>query len=92
MILETSGKFSVDVSTTPPTMQPSETSWDNWRPDFSDYACVVMNFNGGFNPRTGVHWPHDLEKSFEDYVNNGGGVVIYHAANNSFPNWPATTR
>ena len=22
-------------------------------------------------------------------MGNGGGLVIYHAANNSFPNWPA---
>ena len=30
-----------------------------------------------------------MEKAFEDYVANGGGVVMVHAANNSFPNWPA---
>jgi len=25
--------------------------------------------------------------AFVDFVKNGGGVVIYHAADNSFPNW-----
>ena len=25
--------------------------------------------------------------TFLDYVKNGGGVVIYHAANNAFPGW-----
>src|SRR5204863_364445 len=65
-ILEKSDRFSVDVSTSPPTTQPTE-AWDNWRPKFSDYACVVMNFNGGYKPETGVHWPRELEKSVEDY-------------------------
>jgi len=87
-ILERSDRFTVDVSTSPPTTQPAE-AWDNWRPKFSDYACVVINFNGGYKPETGVHWPRELEKSFEDYVTKGGGVLVYHAANNSFPNWPA---
>src|SRR3954453_22377550 len=66
-ILEKTDRFSVDVSTSPPTTQPAE-AWDHWRPRFSDYACVVTNFNGGYKPEAGVHWPHDLEKSFEDYV------------------------
>jgi type 1 glutamine amidotransferase len=28
----------------------------------------------------------------EDYVSKGGGLVSYHAANNSFPDWPAYNR
>ncbi len=52
---------------------------------------VVLNFNGGHTDK-GVHWPRDLEKSLEDYVSGGGGLVAYHAANNSFPNWPAYNR
>src|SRR3954468_7210990 len=69
-ILEKTDRFTVDVSTSPPTTQPAE-AWDNWRPKFSDYPVVVMNFNGGYKPETGVHWPHELEKSFEDYVTHG---------------------
>src|SRR4051794_3504942 len=89
-IMEKSDRFTIDVSTSPPTTQPSEAqAWENWRPKFGAYDCVFLNFNGGYQPKTGVHWPRELEKSFEDYVTNGGGVVVYHAANNSFPNWPA---
>ncbi len=55
------------------------------------YDVVVLNFNGGHTDK-GVHWPRELEKSLEDYVNRGGGLVVYHAANNSFPNWPAYNR
>jgi polyhydroxybutyrate depolymerase len=86
-ILEGSGRLKVDVSTSPAGDAPKE-AWDNWRPDFAKYDVVLSNFNGGHTP-TGVHWPRKTEKALEDYVSNGGGLVIYHAANNSFPNWPA---
>jgi len=33
-------------------------------------------------------WPREIEKALEDYV-RGGGLVIYHSADNCFPNWPA---
>ena len=62
-----------------------------WKPDFARYDVVVMNFNGGHTDK-GVHWPRDLEKALETYVSGGGGLVAYHAANNSFPNWAAYNR
>jgi polyhydroxybutyrate depolymerase len=86
-ILEESGRFKVDVSTTPAAGAPGA-AWDQWRPDFKKYGVVLSNFNGG-HMSTGVHWPREVEKALEDYVGNGGGLVIYHAANNSFPNWHA---
>ena len=49
---------------------------------------ILSNFNGGHTPK-GVHWPREVEKSLEDYVSRGGGLVIYHSANNSFPDWTA---
>src|SRR3954451_19700154 len=87
-ILVRSGRFTVDVSTSPPTSQPAE-AWQSWRPSFAKYDVVVSNFNGGFNPKTGARWPREVEQALEDYVRNGGGLVVVHAANNSFPNWPA---
>jgi uncharacterized protein len=89
-ILADSGRFTVDVATSPPADAPSE-AWKAWKPEFARYDVVVMNFNGG-HTSNGVHWPRDLEKSLEDYVNGGGGLVSYHAANNSFPDWPAYNR
>lgn len=56
--------------------------WDQWRPDFAAYDVVVSNYNGEL-------WPDAVRKSFEDYVGGGGGFVAVHAANNSFPEWPA---
>jgi type 1 glutamine amidotransferase len=74
-ILEGSGRFTVDVSTFPAT------------PDFSKYDVVINNFNGGHTAE-GARWPHDVELALDSYVKRGGGLVVYHAANNAFLNWP----
>jgi len=86
-ILGSSGRFTVDVSTSPPADASNE-AWDQWRPEFATYDVVLSNFNGGHKP-TSLHWPREVEKALEGYVSEGGGLVIYHSANNSFPNWPA---
>jgi type 1 glutamine amidotransferase len=86
-ILVASGRFTVDVATSPPANAPAS-RWAEWRPAFARYDVVLMNFNGGHTAQ-GVHWPRELEKALEDYVSQGGGLVSYHAANNTFPNWPA---
>lgn len=85
--LEDSRLFFVDVSTSPAKDAPAE-EWARWRPDFANYAVVVSNFNGGHTNK-GTRWPAEVERAFEKYVRNGGGLVIFHAANNSLPNWPA---
>ena len=86
-ILKDSGRFTVEVSTSPSANEPKE-AWDKWRPEFDKYDLVLSNFNGG-HKRESLHWPKVVEKALEDYVQGGGGLVIYHSANNSFPNWPA---
>jgi hypothetical protein len=79
-ILEDTGRFTVDVSTTPPSGAPAE-SWKQWRPAFDQYSVVVSNYNGD-------RWPDEVRTAFVDYVRGGGGLVIVHAADNSFPDWP----
>ncbi len=74
-ILEGSGRFTVDTSTYPQ------------KPDFRKYDVVINNFNGGHTD-TGTRWPAAVEKALVEYVRNGGGLVIYHAANNAFLKWP----
>lgn len=56
----------------------------NFRPDFSDYDVVISNFGWNAAP-----WPEETKKALEDYVGEGGGLVVVHAADNSWPNWPA---
>lgn len=78
--LEQSGRFTVDVSTTPPGGSARE-AWDSWRPDFQAYDAVVSNYNGEL-------WPEPVREAFEAYVRAGGGFVVVHAADNAFPEWP----
>jgi type 1 glutamine amidotransferase len=86
-ILDRTGLFTVEVSTTPPRDAPAA-AWDSWRPVFAHYDVVINNFNGGDSPK-GIQWPAEVEASLEAYVTNGGGLVSYHAANNAFEPWPA---
>ncbi len=74
--LESSGRFTVDVATTPP--QGSDMS--GFKPDFSGYDVVVSNYNGDA-------WLAQTQTAFEQFVRKGGGFVVYHAADNSFPEW-----
>ena len=34
-------------------------------------------------------WPSDLKAAFEQYMRNGGGLVVVHASDNAFPGWEA---
>ena len=81
-ILDEEGGFSVEVSTVTPE------SLNQWEPDFFKYRVVVNNFNGG-HLDNGIRWPEPVEKQMEAYVNGGGGLVVYHAANNAFLHWAA---
>jgi type 1 glutamine amidotransferase len=87
-ILEDSGRFRVDVSTSPPRDAPTA-DWAAWRPQFSRYAVVISNFNGGDHGAAVVQWPAAVQADFEAYVKHGGGFVSFHAANNAFPGWTA---
>ncbi len=84
--LKASGRFTVDVSTTPPREAPSS-AWNSWRPNFSAYDVVVSNFNGG-HLADSIHWPKPVEEALMRYIRAGGGFVSFHAANNAFLNWP----
>ncbi len=76
--LEETGLFDVTVVTAP----PSDGDFSNFKPDWSQYQVILMNYDG-------PTWPEDLRKSFEQYVSDGGGLVVVHAADNAFPSWPA---
>ncbi|WP_281540324.1 ThuA domain-containing protein [Maribacter aestuarii] len=60
--------------------EPIKTS--NFSMDFDKYDVIVSNL--GFDAAL---WPEATRKEFEDYMNNGGGLLVVHAANNSWGNW-----
>jgi len=86
-ILAATGRFTVEVSTTPAREAPKE-AWNRWRPQFAGYSAILVNFNGGHKD-DGVRWPTEVEQSLEQYVRAGGGLIVLHAANNAFLNWAA---
>lgn len=89
-ILDEAGEFDVSVNTMPAM---GSDAWANWRPDFAAYDVVIQtcNDNGGNGELAGVkklpEWPEPVKKDFADYVRNGGGVFIFHSAENAFVGW-----
>jgi type 1 glutamine amidotransferase len=76
--LEAADAFTVDIATSPEDIV-------TFRPKFSDYDVVVSNYNG-------ATWSDQTQKDFTDYVESGGGLVIVHAADNSFGDWKEYNR
>ncbi len=100
--LENSGRFDVTHLQSPPDdkrkpnygqAQPTvsdmpadlQTLWAKWRPKFSEYDVVVSNYNG-------VLWPKEVCQDFEQYMKDGGGLVVIHAADNAFAQWEEYNR
>lgn len=70
--------FDVEVVSAP----GKDGDFSNFNPKFTDYKAIVLNYDVPTE-----RWPDPLKKSFEEYMANGGGLVVIHAANNSFPGW-----
>ncbi len=75
-MLEDTGLFTVDTAKSP----KEGADMSGFTPKFADYGVVVLDY-------TGDNWPEPTRKAFVDYVANGGGVVVIHAADNAFPDW-----
>lgn len=101
--LEQTKKFKVDIQRTrytwqgdkwvaqypvkggPETQAFKEPRMDSaFHPKFSNYDVVICNFGWNAAP-----WSAAAQQDFEKFMKNGGGLVVIHAANNSFPKWPA---
>ncbi|HEX3868999.1 MAG TPA: ThuA domain-containing protein, partial [Pirellulales bacterium] len=75
--LEDTALFAVDGATSPP--QGADMS--GFSPKFADYKVIVSNYDGD-------EWSDATKKAFVDYMLAGGGLVVVHAAGNSFSRWP----
>jgi type 1 glutamine amidotransferase len=78
-LLEDTGLFAVEVATAPAAKDPALATF---QPDFSRYRVVVMNYNGEM-------WSPATQQALEAYMSGGGGLVVFHAADNSFTPWKA---
>ena len=76
--LEETGLFQVTVVSAP----AHDGDFSHFDPQLGKYQVIVMNYDG-------PDWPEPLRTQFEEFVRNGGGLVVVHAADNAFPNWPA---
>jgi len=76
--LEETGLFQVTVLTAP----QSDGDLSGFEPDLSHYQVIISNYDA-------PDWPEALRLRFEKYVSDGGGLVVVHAADNAFPDWPA---
>ena len=75
-LLDQTGLFSSDIATSP----EKKGDMSNFNPDFSKYNVVILDYNGD-------SWNEKTKTAFLKFVKDGGGVVVYHAADNSFPEW-----
>jgi mono/diheme cytochrome c family protein/glucose/arabinose dehydrogenase len=58
-----------------------KTEWESWNPDFEAHDVVLLNYNG-------PDWPERVRRNFVKFVRQGGGLLLIHAANNGFRDWP----
>ena len=82
--LKKTGRFDVTVATSPGRKGTKE-QWASWRPSFDKARVVLSNYNG-------QPWPKPVQEAYVKFVENGGGAVNVHAANNAFQGWKTWNR
>ncbi|MEM7012538.1 MAG: ThuA domain-containing protein [Verrucomicrobiota bacterium] len=73
-ILEATGRFNIERATVTPDKLA------DFKPDFTKYDVLLSNYNG-------KNWPEETDAAFIKYIEEGGALVVVHAADNSFPLW-----
>ncbi|MEZ5324971.1 MAG: ThuA domain-containing protein [Verrucomicrobiales bacterium] len=77
-LLIESGRFEVTRVTSPAKGEDMSA----FSPDWKKYDVVILDYDGD-------DWSEATQKSFEEYIANGGGLVVHHSSNNAFPKWKA---
>lgn len=54
----------------------------NFKPKFENYDLVISNLGW-----KSTNWPNEVKTNFENYIKNGGGFALVHAANNAWGDW-----
>ena len=76
-IFDNSGYFQADV-----TNQPDTLSYEI----FKKYDAVVSNWNSW--PENDSRWTSKAENGLLQFVEEGGGLVFFHASTSALYNWP----
>lgn len=58
------------------------TADSSFAPEFDRYDVVISNFGWQSSD-----WSSEVKQSFENFIKNGGGLVVVHAANNAWGDW-----
>ncbi len=101
--LEKTGRFTVDISTTPSTTPNAPKSLTAEQKAKAEQANAELKKEASSNwdawrpdfakydviisNYNGQDWPQPVKTAFESHMKNGGRFVCVHAADNSFPNW-----
>ena len=101
--LEKTGRFTVDISTTPSTTPNAPKSLTAEQKAKAEQANAELKKEASSNwdawrpdfakydviisHYNGQDWPQPVKTAFESHMKNGGRFVCVHAADNSFPNW-----
>lgn len=75
-ILNNSGLFNATTVTTPAKGE----DMSNFKPNFSQYDLICLDYNGD-------SWSEETKDNFVEFVKKGGGLVVFHASDNSFSDW-----
>lgn len=74
--LRMSERFEVAFTTAPRDQE----EFAAWLPSFKAHDTVICNYNGPM-------WPKPMREAFMKYMEEGGGCLFIHAANNAFKGW-----
>ncbi len=102
--LEKTGRFTVDVSTTPPATPGAPKTLNAEQKAKAEQASAELKkqlaaqwdawrpdfakYDVIVSNYNGQDWPLPVQTAFANHMKNGGRFVCVHAADNSFPNWP----
>ncbi|MGD7651747.1 MAG: ThuA domain-containing protein [Verrucomicrobiales bacterium] len=85
-LLQRDKSVTAEVSTVP---AEKSAAWETWLPDFPRFDVVIQNTNDISKKGS---WPRPAQKALESYLGNGGGMLVFHSANNAFPQWKEYNR
>ncbi len=84
--LDAAGIFETDVIVCPEDAKGKA----SFNPKWKDYDVVVMVYDDGNWARPEQdrsEWSDATKLAFDEYVRQGGGLVVQHATDNCFPTW-----